>query len=109
MAPTGELRSLEVEVESTPGADTMDHRVTVQADLREVSIRPDGAVPGIVGLSGKLRSDPRGGRFELDGGALELVRRAREPRAPGEGVPPDPLLAYLAALGDGVGIGKIES
>jgi uncharacterized protein (TIGR02099 family) len=83
LAPTGELRELEVEVESSSEDGTARHQVTVRADLREVSVRPSGKIPGISGLSGRLRSDARGGRFELEGGALEaeFPRLFRQPLA----------------------------
>jgi uncharacterized protein (TIGR02099 family) len=83
IAPSGEVRSLKVEVDSEPNGEAVDHQVTVEADLKGIETLATENLPGISGLSGRIRSDARGGRFEFAGDALtvDYPRLFREPLA----------------------------
>ena len=41
-------------------------QIEASAELSNVDMQPYGKLPGIRGLSGRMRSDPKGGRIELD-------------------------------------------
>ena len=72
IAPSGEVRGLKVEVDAEPAGEAVDYHVTVEADLKGIETLATENLPGITGLSGRIRSDARGGRFEFSGDALSV-------------------------------------
>ena len=70
--PRGDLNELVLVVDTT-GGDAPQRRIELDVLLDELGIDPWEKVPGISGLSGRLRSDPRGGRLELDAEDVSLV------------------------------------
>jgi uncharacterized protein (TIGR02099 family) len=78
--PRGDISALSVAV-STTVTDIRESRVELRADLERFSSRPYGKLPGVSGLSGTVRSDPQGGRIELEGQQteIELTQLFREP------------------------------
>jgi uncharacterized protein (TIGR02099 family) len=69
--PRGDITALSVAV-STTVTDVRESRVEFRADLEGFSSRPYGKLPGVSGLSGTVRSDPQGGRIELEGQQTEI-------------------------------------
>ncbi|MGB5622825.1 MAG: YhdP family protein [Gammaproteobacteria bacterium] len=78
--PRGDLEQVEIAVETTAG-DTPERRIEMDLLLDRVSIDPWQKIPGVTGLVGRLRSDRRGGRLELDMGtsAVDFPRLFRAP------------------------------
>lgn len=56
-------------------------QIEASAELSNVDMKPYGKLPGIRGLSGRVRSDPKGGRIELDSRncAVSFQELFREP------------------------------
>ena len=78
--PRGDLEQIEMAVETTAD-ETPQRRMEMDVLLDQVSIDPWEKIPGVTGLIGRLRSDPRGGRIELDMGdaSLDFPRLFRAP------------------------------
>ncbi|MBX9633319.1 MAG: TIGR02099 family protein [Burkholderiales bacterium] len=51
-------------------------RLDLQATLREVGMAPNGTMPGMSGLSGRIVSDRNGGKVEVDSAGLVLAMPA---------------------------------
>jgi uncharacterized protein (TIGR02099 family) len=78
--PSGDVTSLSVAV-STTVTDVRESQVEFRADVDRLSTRPYGKLPGVSGFSGMVRSDPQGGRIQVDGtgAAVEFAELFREP------------------------------
>jgi len=70
--PRGDLNELVLVVESS-GDDAPQRRIELDVLLDELGLDPWEKVPGVSGLSGRVRSDPRGGRLELDAEDVSLI------------------------------------
>jgi len=77
LAPTGSLDDLDVQLRH---AEDMDLDYTVKAVVRDLAIKADQGLPGLRGISGKLRLRPNDGEFIVDAraGGLELPRVFRD-------------------------------
>jgi len=79
MQPSGDVSDLSVTV-NAGGPEAGGYRVEARADLSRLAVKPWEKVPGISGLSGQVRTDPKGGRIELDSRdfALDFPRLFRD-------------------------------
>ncbi|UCC13835.1 MAG: TIGR02099 family protein [Gammaproteobacteria bacterium] len=80
MQPSGDVTDLTIGL-SVLDNDPAGYRLELRADLDGYSHDAFESIPGIRGLTGQVRSDPQGGRFEMDsrGLALEIPEMFREP------------------------------
>lgn len=80
--PRGDLEQLSLSLDTVPG-DPADRQLEIDVVLDEVAVDPWEKLPGVSGLTGRVRSDRRGGRLELDSGdtTLEFPRLFRAPLA----------------------------
>ena len=69
--PRGDLEQLSLAVETTAG-DQPEHRLELDVILDEVAVDPWGKAPGVSGINGRVRSDRRGGRIEIDSEDVSL-------------------------------------
>jgi len=89
MAPSGDVTGLAATVTTQPetaGAEatepqTTDYRIEVAAEFSRLSVNPWEKVPGIRGLTGRFRSDPKGGRIQMDSRnfSVDFPRLFRDP------------------------------
>ncbi|MGB5208992.1 MAG: YhdP family protein [Gammaproteobacteria bacterium] len=70
--PRGDLQDLVLVVETLPG-ETPERRIELDVLVDQLGLDPWEKVPGLNGLSGRVRSDPRGGRLEFDAQDVSLV------------------------------------
>lgn len=70
LAPGGDLRDLRFALHEGDGRPP---QLAVSADLQDVSLRPDGHLPGVDGLSGHLAMNPVAGSFDIDSAKLGVT------------------------------------
>ncbi len=72
MRPSGDVAGLTAQL-AVVDRETRGYHVELSAEVQAVGFEPYGRFPGVAGLSGKLRTDPKGGRIELDSRELKLT------------------------------------
>lgn len=71
MRPRGDVAGLTAQL-AVVDRETRGYHVELSAEVQAVGFEPYGKLPGVAGLSGKLRTDPKGGRIELDSRDLRI-------------------------------------
>jgi len=80
MEPSGDVSGLAVTL-FTEDPEATGFRAEARAELSRLTVKPYEKFPGISGLSGQVRSDPKGGRIQVDSRdvSLEFPRLFRDP------------------------------
>lgn len=72
MQPSGDVSALTAHL-TVVDKEAPGYQVEASAEIAGINLKSYGKLPGIRGLSGRIRSDPKGGRIELDSRSLSVT------------------------------------